>query len=175
MYSKLPIWGLMAFLLAVAPDFLCAQSQSVPLKGATRVEIYLERASLEIEGHSGQDIQVEAEGYRPPPERAKGLRPLYNQAVDNTGMGLMIENSNGTVTIRKASSHQLAIKLKLPQNLVVQVEEISWMGGGTYKVLGYEGELEVKSNGSPIHLERVTGPVMASSTSGSIDVIFSTI
>lgn len=175
MYSKSPIWGLMAFLLTVAPQCLCAQSQSVPLKGATRVEIYLERASLEIEGHSGQDIQVEAEGYRPPPERAKGLRPLYNQAVDNTGMGLMVENSNGTVTIRKASSNQLRIKLKLPQNLAVQVEETSWMGGGTYKVLGYQGELEVKSNGSPIHLEQVTGPVMASSTSGSIDVIFSSI
>jgi len=177
MHSKSVVWGLILALITGAPQFLCAQDQAkkFPLKGANRVEIYLERASIEIEGHSGQEINLEVEGYRPPPARAKGLRPLYNQAVDNTGMGLMVDYSDGKVIIKKASSHQLSIKLKLPQNLAVKIEEMSWVSQGAYKVLGYQGEIEVKSNGSPIHLEKVSGPVIASSTAGSIDVIFASL
>ncbi|MEZ5044294.1 MAG: hypothetical protein R2828_30660 [Saprospiraceae bacterium] len=166
--------GLFGFLMAAIPQLLSAQimTKTIPLNGAKRVEIYMERASLDISGHDANNIVIETEGNKPPPDRAKGLRPLFNNAVDNTGIGIMVEESADKIVIKKASSHQLEVSIKLPQNLALKVEEISWMGGGDYKFHAYKGEIEVKSNSAAIQLEQVSGPIVASSTSGSIDVIF---
>ncbi len=175
MHSRFILSGLLVLLIASGPQLLCGQdsSKNFPLNGAKRLDIQVERAGLEIVGHSQQDVVLEVEGYQPPPERAKGLRPLYNQATDNTGMGVMVETKGGTMYIRKASSHQLYLKLKVPKQLALKIEELNFYGATPFKLKDLEGEIEITSMNAPIHLEKVSGPVIASSTAGSIDVIFS--
>lgn len=175
MHSKFILSGLLVLLIASSPQLLCGQEskKTFPLNGAKRLDIQLERAGLEIVGHNQQNVILEVDGYQPPPERAKGLRPLYNQATDNTGMGVMVESKGGTMYIRKASPHQLYLRLKVPKQLVLKIEELNFYGGTPFKMKDLEGEIEVTSKNAPIHLEQVSGPVIASSTAGSIDVIFS--
>lgn len=175
MQSKFILSGLLVLVIAGCPQLLCAQDakKTIPLDGAKRVEIQVERAGIEIVGHDRQEVLLEVDGYQPPPERAKGLRPLYNQATDNTGMGMMVETKGGTMYIKKASSHQLYVKLKIPRQMTLKIEELNFFGGPAFKVKDFDGEIEVISMNAPIHLEKVSGPVIASSTAGSIDVIFS--
>lgn len=165
----------MVLLIASTPQLLCGQDsqKSFPLNGAKRLDIQVERTGLEIVGHNQQNVLLEVEGYQPPPERAKGLRPLYNQATDNTGMGVMVETRGGVMYIKKASSHQMHIKLKVPKQLALKIEELNFFGGTPFKLTDLSGEIEVSSKNAPIHLEQVSGPIIASSTAGSIDVIFS--
>lgn len=175
MQTKFILSGLLVLVIAGLPQLLCAQEtqKTLPLNGAKRIDIQIERAGLEIVGHNSQEVILEVEGYRPPPERAKGLRPLYNQATDNTGMGVMVETKGGVMYIKKASSHQLDIKLKVPRQLALKIEELNFYGGAPFKVTDFDGEIEINSKNAAIHLEKVSGPVVASSTAGSIDVIFS--
>ena len=175
MHSKFILSGLVVLLIASTPQLLCGQDsqKTFPLNGAKRLEIEVERTGLEIVGHNQQNVLLEVEGYQPPPERAKGLRPLYNQASDNTGMGLMVETRGGVMYIKKASSHQLHVKLKVPKQLALKVEELNFFGGTPFRLKDLAGEIEITSKNAPIHLEQVSGPIIASSTAGSIDVIFS--
>ena len=175
MHSRFILSGLLVLLIASTPQFLCGQGsqKSFPLNGAKRLDIQVERTGLEIVGHNQQNVLLEVEGYQPPPERAKGLRPLYNQATDNTGMGVMVETRGGVMYIKKASSHQMHIKLKVPKQLALKIEELNFFGGTPFKLTDLSGEIEVSSKNAPIHLEQVSGPIIASSTAGSIDVIFS--
>ena len=79
-----------AALLLLSPGLFAQKTFKKAFTGsAPKVSIFIEKAEIEISGYSGNEIQIEAEGSFPgPPERAKGLKPLYNSAEDNTGIGL---------------------------------------------------------------------------------------
>lgn len=140
--------------------------------GGKSIDIALSNASLIVEGHNGSNLIIETEGIKPPPERAKGLRPLFNDATDNTGLGLQVEESGNAIRVKKASNQQLDYRLKVPKNAHLKIEETSWMGG-EFAFKNLNGEVEVKSNGSRLKFEEVSGPIVASSTSGEITVVFS--
>lgn len=167
------VWLLVVTLLttpgAYAQKFTKAFSSS---SGKKTVEIYLENVDLVIDGNAGNEVLIESEGFKGIPDRAKGLRPLYNGATDNTGLGLEVTETNNTITIKKASSQDLHCQIKVPASAALKIQEVGWTSNDIL-IRGISGEIEVKSNGSDIRLENVTGPVVANSTSGDIDVIFS--
>ena len=136
------------------------------------ISITISNADLTIEGHSGSNLVIETEGIEPPPERAKGLKPLFNSATDNTGLGLEVDEQSNAISIKKASNQDLDYHLKVPSNAHIIIEETSWMGGD-YSFKNLNGEIEVNTNGSDLTFEEVSGPIVASSTSGDIVVVFS--
>ena len=139
--------------------------------GAKKVTLIVEDVDLHIEGYAGNEVRIEGEGYEGPPERAAGLRPLYNNASDNTGLGLQVDESNNEITIRKASHQSLGYRIQVPREANVSIEERGWTGGD-FQLRNLTGEIEIASNGADILLDAVSGPVVASTTSGDIDVIF---
>ena len=57
----------------------------------------------------------------------------------------------------------------------VHFTESTWMGGDAVEISDIDGEIEVETKNSDIILKNVKGPVTANTTSGDIDVIFSTV
>lgn len=141
--------------------------------GTKRVLIEMENAELIIEGYSGNELIIDANGedYKVP-ERAKGLRPLYRNATDNTGIGLEVTESNGIMVIKKASNKDGTYRIKIPASANLKIEEKGWESDD-FQISGMKGEIEIQSLGSDIILKDVTGPIVANTTSGDITVLFS--
>ena len=141
--------------------------------GATdRVIIQFHKSEMKVEAHSSNEIKIEALNYKAPPERAKGLRPLYNSAMDNTDTGLQLEKIEGGYVITEASRQDGKYIIKLPATAKVSIIEMNWGGGEDVAVRGMKSEIEVKSKTADVRLTDVTGPVIVNSTSGDIEVDF---
>lgn len=140
--------------------------------GNKRVVIEADKADLKIIGTSGNEVTIEADGDFELPERAKGLKPLYRNAQDNTGLGLEITEANGVMTIRKATGRDAEYTIRMPADAALKIEEESWEGS-EFEITDLKGEIEVQSLGSDIVIKNVTGPVTANTTSGDITVVFS--
>jgi len=169
---------LLIILLLVSAGFTGLMGQntkSFPKGSNTTLILFFDEADAVITGIAGNEIKVEATDYTPPPERARGLRPLYNNATDNTGIGLMQSAEGGAMTIRQASSGSGSYRISVPASMNVHFTESTWMGGDAVEISGINGEIEVETKNSDIILKNVKGPVTANTTSGDIDVIFSTV
>lgn len=141
--------------------------------GKRKIEINIENSQLEIAGYNGNEVVVETTSRFPgPPDRAKGLKPLYNGASDNTGLGLEIQESGGVMSIRKAISSEVTYRIKIPADAVLSIREIGWQNG-KFEVRDHNAEIEIEGKSSEIKLENVSGPVVASSVNGNIEVAFS--
>lgn len=141
--------------------------------GERSVQIRMDNSEVIIEGYNGNELIIQTdERWEGPPERAKGLRALYNDAVDNTQMGLEVGEKDGSMYIKKAMSHAVSYSIKVPTQTALRIYETSWNSGG-FRISNVEGEIEIETKNSDAVLKNVTGPVVANSTSGEITVIFS--
>jgi len=131
-------------------------------------------SDLPIEGYSGNEIIITSNSDHPgpPPERAKGLKPIYPGGEDNTGMGLFVEKNGNDITIQclLPITQQGSYKVKVPDNFSLKVK------GGcersielTVQNMKNEIEANVCHN---ISLKNVTGPLVLSTISGNITVAF---
>ena len=142
--------------------------------GEKTVHIIFSESELEVEVHSSSDVEIFTDDYKAPPARAKGLKPLYNSAVDNTGIGIEVRESNNTMTIKKASNGPRAFKIKVPENVNLKVDEMDWNGSGV-SINGVKGEIEIDAKGSNLKILKVSGPVVANTINGNIDVIYASV
>ena len=133
------------------------------------IEFTLSRSDVVIEGHDSDEVIIRNLDYDAPPERAKGLKALYNSAEDNTGIGLSVEEDNGTLKIVTASRDRGDYRLMVPNKVRVMIEEVNW-GGGDFELRNLQGEIEIKSKNGDMKLLNITGPVIASSTSGDMEI-----
>ncbi|MGK7370180.1 MAG: DUF4097 family beta strand repeat-containing protein [Candidatus Halalkalibacterium sp. M3_1C_030] len=133
------------------------------------IEFTLSRSDVVIEGHDSDEVVIRNLDFDAPPERAKGLKALYNSAEDNTGIGLSVEEENGTLKIITASRDNGDYRLMVPNRVRVMIEEINW-GGGDFELRNLQGEIEIKSKNGDMKLMNITGPIIASSTSGDMEI-----
>lgn len=139
-----------------------------------KVVIEVAAADIKIEGYNGDEVIIQASsGFEAPPERAKGLKPLYNNAVDNSGIGLAVTPENGGLRIEKAARKQVKYTMKLPRKVAVLYQQVNWQGGSEISISNMDGDLEVRTHNANIDLTNVTGPVVANSTSGEVKVVYS--
>jgi hypothetical protein len=136
------------------------------------IEIAISQGDIRIEGYSGDEVVIQNLRYAPPPERAEGLRSLYGSGVDNTGIGLSVEEEGNTLRVLSTQPRGGDFVLRVPDRNRVMIEEVNWIGG-TIEVTNHGGDIEIAGKNSKMVLKDVTGPVTASTTSGSIDIEFS--
>jgi len=135
------------------------------------VQFTVGQSDVVIEGHDSNEVLIRNLDYEAPPERAKGLRALYYSAEDNTGIGLSVEEENGTLKIIPASRDDGDYRLLIPNRVRLMVEEVNW-GGGDFEINNHSGEIEVLSKSGDIRMSGITGPVILSSTSGDVEIDF---
>jgi hypothetical protein len=171
-----------ALLLSVGVLFCLtktvAQTQEFKTKLANtrdkKVVIEMALADVRIEGHNSDEVSIAASsGFEAPPERAKGLKPLYYSGVDNSGIGLSVVTEGNTVKIEKVTRKEVKYTIRVPRQVAVLFQETNWQGGSKVNVSNMDGDLEIRTNGANIVLNKVTGPVVANSTSGDVNVVFS--
>jgi hypothetical protein len=137
-----------------------------------KVVFEMDKSRVNIEGYDGDELLITAIGVKEAPKRAEGLKPLYNTAVDNSGIGLSVTQENNVMRVVKASRHDAKYTVKVPRKTSVMYEEVNW-NGGNLSVANVEGDVEVKLNNSSMKLTNISGPITANTTNGNIVVVFS--
>ena len=162
---------LTAIILLLFANLAAAQEYTFSLgnESSKTIEFYVSNSDVVVEGHDSDDIVIRNLDYEAPPERAKGLKALYNSAKDNTGIGLSVEEENGTVRIISASRNNGDFRLMVPNKVRLLLEQVNW-GGGDFELRNLQGEVEIKSKTSDMKLLEVTGPIIAHSTSGDLEI-----
>jgi len=128
---------------------------------------------LPIEGYSGSEIIITStNGDFAPPERAKGLRPIYPGGNDNSGLGLDVEKNGNeiSVTCMLPITKSADYKIKVPDNLALEIES-GCERASNITVTGMKNEIDIQSCHA-IDLKNVTGPLVLSTISGNINVTF---
>lgn len=170
---------LLLLSIGLACGFTMANAQEYKTKLANakdrKVTIELDAAQLKIEGHNSDEVIIQASsGYEAPPERAKGLKPIYNTAVDNSGIGLAVTQESGGLKIEKAARKQINYTIKLPRKVAILYQETNWHGSNI-TVSNMDGDLEIRTNNSSIDLNNVIGPVVANTINGEVNIVYSTL
>lgn len=149
-----------------------AQEYTKALGNNQRIILLLNKSEVKVEGYDGKEVKITALDYELPPERAAGLRPLYNNAQDNTGIGISVTEENGAIVIREASNQAGEYVMRLPKNAKLSIEQLNW-NGLEIDVQDMKNEVEVQAKNADIRLAGVQGPIIANSTSGEIEIIYS--
>ncbi|MBX2841620.1 MAG: DUF4097 domain-containing protein [Flammeovirgaceae bacterium] len=137
----------------------------------SKISIALNNSEVKIEGYGGSEVIILARGYKAPPKRAEGLKPLYNTNVDNTGIGLFLSIEGDEMKIEKATREDIDYTFKVPANVHLVVNETQWQGDGI-EVHKMEGEVEINAKNSDIVFKDVKGPIVANTTNGDIEIVY---
>lgn len=132
---------------------------------------------LPVEGYSGNEIIITSTSGRfEVPERAKGLKPIYGGGgTDNTGIGLEMDKNGNKVSFHclLGLSKEGDYHVKVPDNLVVRIHRSCEKGGET-TIQNFKNEIDFDGC-HEVSLKNVTGPLVVSTISGGVTVVFSDI
>ncbi|MFD1145099.1 DUF4097 family beta strand repeat-containing protein [Larkinella insperata] len=165
--------------LLIATALVCALDASaqeykakLPNSKDRKVTLEMDAGDYKFEGYDGDEVSIRASsGLEAPPERAKGLKPLYYSAVDNSGIGLAVTPENGGLKIEKATRKDIGYTIRIPRKVSLLVRQVNWRNGSV-TISNMDGDLEVRTTNSPITLKNVTGPVVANTTNGEVNIVF---
>ncbi|MFT3823949.1 MAG: DUF4097 family beta strand repeat-containing protein [Chitinophagaceae bacterium] len=127
---------------------------------------------LSIEGYSGNEIIIVSSLPAETPEKAKGLKSVYARGTDNTGIGLEVEKNGSHVILQYllAPTKGATYKIKVPDNFSIEIAtECKYLGD--VSVSNIKGEVAIK-NCRNITAKNIQGPLVLSTTAGSINVHF---
>lgn len=141
-----------------------------------KVQIVATQGNLKVLGYDGNEVRINAKNIEKNnvPERAEGLKSLYNSAEDNTGLGLSVVQEGNVLKILKASRHENDYVIEVPKNVAVSIEQVNW-GDAEIELSNLNGEIEIKSTNGNMVLKNITGPLVANSVSGNLTAEFATI
>jgi len=167
----------MKFLLFISIAFSCltlfGQEFRTDLSSVSKkkISIYLDKSNLEIKATSNAELVIRTDDEFTIPERAEGLKPLYNAAEDNTGIGLEVQKTESGITIKRASGKAVDYVFEIPKNFDLYLE--LGFQSGDIELDGFSGELEIESKISDVNIKNSYGPISVNSISGNIEVIYS--
>jgi lia operon protein LiaG len=165
---------LIAFLLMTA-GVLSAQEYKIAVQNPkeTRVIIKDFSGELPIEGYTGNEIVITStSGKFEIPEKAKGLKPVFPGGTDNTGIGLDISKTDNTITISclLPFTRRSDYKIRLPEDVAVELTS-GCERSNSVSVKGMKSELDIQTCHN-IDLTDVTGPLVLSTISGNITIVY---
>lgn len=136
-----------------------------------KVLIYLEKSNIKVKATKSAELAITTNKAFSTPERAKGLKPLYNDASDNTGIGLDVQNTSNGIVIKRASGQNADYTFEIPYNFDLYVE--LGFQSGNISLNSFSGEAEIESKISDVKITNMTGPLTINSISGNIEVDYS--
>ncbi|MCK8524187.1 hypothetical protein M0D21_21595 [Aquimarina sp. D1M17] len=153
------------FLTAVQTK---AQNYTQSLQGVKKVKISSE-SDVKIEAHDKNEILILGEG-REMPERAKGLKAVYAGGSDNTGIGIYVKKEGDILAVRNLKGmHSDGLSIYLPKDVNVSIERSNL---GSIFLKGFSSEIEASTNVGDINMTDVTGPIVARTATGVVNVVF---
>ncbi|MCX6253890.1 MAG: DUF4097 family beta strand repeat-containing protein [Bacteroidia bacterium] len=170
--------SLITLLIFFTAGLLSAQEYKITVQNNKDGRLILKdfNGLLPVEGYSGSDIIITSTSEDlAPPEKAKGLKPIYPSGTDNTGIGLDVQKIDNliTVTCLIPFTRDGKYSIKVPENLALEFTS-GCERSNDISVKNMKNEIDVKSC-HDIELRDVTGPLVLSTISGDIDITFSSI
>jgi predicted membrane protein len=170
--------SIIALFILFAAGNLSAQEYKITVADPKDGKLILKdfSGSLPIEGYAGTDIVITSvDGEFTPPDKAKGLKPIYPAGSDNTGIGLDVQKTDNKITITciVPFTRHSEYKLKVPENMSIALSS-GCERNNDVEVTNMKNEIEIETC-HDIKLTNVTGPLVLSTISGNIDVTYSTI
>jgi lia operon protein LiaG len=166
------------FTFLLAANFLLAQEHRIAVQSPKDVTLILKDFydELPIEGYAGNEIIITRNGgeNEGTPERAKGLKAVYPAGTDNTGLALDVEKSGNDIRITcllPITNHGGTYKLKVPENIALRINS-GCEHDNSVNIQNIKNEIEANVCQS-INLKNVSGPLVLSTISGNITVVFS--
>ncbi len=168
--------SIIAIFIFLSAGILSAQEYKIPVQNSKDGRLILKdfTGTLPIEGYTGTDIIItSASDDLTPPEKAKGLRPIFPSGTDNTGLGLDVQKIDNmiTVTCLIPFSRDGEYKIRVPDNMAIELSS-GCERSNDISVKGMKNEIDIKSC-HDIELKDVTGPLVLSTISGDINITFS--
>jgi hypothetical protein len=172
---KISIIALFIFFTA---GIVSAQEYKIAVQNSKDGKLVLKdfNGSLPIEGYSGNDIIITStSGKLTPPEKAKGLKPIYPAGSDNTGIGLDVQKIDNLITITCLIpfTQDGEYSIKVPENLSLKLSS-GCERNNDIKIKNMKNEIDIESC-HDIKLENITGPLVLATISGNIDITFSSL
>jgi predicted membrane protein len=170
--------SLMALLIFFTAGVLFAQEYKITTRNDKDGRLILKdfTGTLPIEGYSGADIIITSTAENlTPPAKAKGLKAVFPAGTDNTGIGLDVQKIDNLITITclLPFTRDGKYKIKVPENLAVELTS-GCERSNDITINGMKNEIDIKSCHN-IDLKDVTGPLVLSTISGDINIIYSII
>jgi hypothetical protein len=157
-----------------------------------KVEILQGSVELIIIGHASDEVIIETNyssknesektGLKPiqePPnkdkaERAKGLTPLAASAEDNTDIGLTVEKTPGTFRIMGVSPKAMdkSYTIRMPDKAALMISDINHSPKSEVNISHLKGEINVTALNTNILITDVSGPIVANTTNGNVEIIY---
>jgi hypothetical protein len=164
---------LMMFLLSAG--LVAGQEHKIQVQNTRDGKLVLKNfpGDLPIEGYSGNEVIITSKnGNFDPPERAKGLKPVYPGGNDNSGIGLSIDKTGNvlSVTCILPITRAAAYSIKVPDNFSLEIES-GCEKSSNISVSGMKNEIDIQ-NCQGIDLKNVTGPLVLSTISGDINISY---
>lgn len=132
---------------------------------------------LTIEGYAGNEIVVTGGKHEnnENPDRSKGLKAIYAAGTDNTGIGVDMEKEGSRIYLHclLPITQSARYKIKVPESLALEITRDCSRGGET-EISNMKNEVEFKGC-QDITLKNVTGPLVVSTISGNVNVVFTEI
>ncbi len=164
---------IIAMLLILPALGLSAQSYKVAAPTGSDALLVLKGFSgdMPIEGYAGSEIEITTDAEKvAPPERAKGLKPIFPAGTDNSGIGVSVDKKGNvtTITCLIPFTRRSEYSFRIPENLSVSVES-GCENSNNISITGLKNEINIK-NCQDITLNNVSGPLVLSTISGDITI-----
>lgn len=152
---------------------LLAQEFKIPIKstaggGMTLIGF---RGIITIEGYQGKEVIIIPDSVMKAPDKAAGLRPVYPDGVDNTGIGISLVEKDNKLELRYLLplTHKQQYKIRIPEDFYIKLEKEC--GPGDIMISNVKGGIEIKTC-QRITLTNVAGPAVLSTIMGNSKIIF---
>jgi len=149
---------------------------TVPINKGDQVLISNFLGSIQISSSERKGIHVKTDYTKSIPERAKGLKAIYpNGLEDNTNLGINIQKEGNVIRITSLGkeSRKRYYKFTLPKGVNLKIDaRNNFFSNQPIRVANFEAEIEINALGPDVQVENVTGPLLINATNGDIDVVF---
>jgi len=169
---------LIALSLFLVTGIVSAQEYKMSVQNSKETRLVLKdfNGQLPIEGYNGTEIVITSTtGKITPPEKAKGLTPVFPTGTDNTGIGLDVQKVDNKITITCLIpfTQDGEYKIKVPENLAIEITS-GCERSNDVSISGMKNEIDINTC-HDIDLKGVTGPLVLATISGDINIAFASL
>ncbi len=155
-------------LICLTTWSLNAQDYTQSLQGIKKVKI-TSASGVKIKAHDKNELRIISKGHKAP-EKARGLKAVYAGGNDNTGLGMYVKKEGELLILKNLKNmHSRVLEVFLPKDINIKVERSNL---GSLVVSGFSSEIEAITNVGNMTFRDVTGPIVAKTATGEINIVF---
>lgn len=126
---------------------------------------------ITIKGYAGNEIIIQPESFSIP-KTAEGLKLVTGFGSDNTGVGINVQEVDGTIAIQSVRRKETDYTIQVPEKVKLHITASS-NRSGDISIEDFKGELEIKTRYNDLDIKNVSGPIVLNATYGEVNIVFS--